>query len=392
MLTVDEAQQRMFALVNMLGVERAPLADCLGRVLREPVAAVSDAPAFDNSAMDGYAVRAGDAHEGAVLRVIGEVAAGAMPGVKVEQGTAVRIMTGAAIPDGADSVIQVEWTDGGTDEVRIQRGAKAGANIRRRGEDAKRGATLIHEGVSIGPAEIALLASSRRREVMIGRRPRVAILSTGDELADLDEPLRPGTIVNTNGPLLESLVRHYGGVAWNLGIVRDNLDATMDALRRAGDADLILSSGGVSVGAYDYVKAALEKLGAQTSFWRVAMKPGKPLVVATLGEALFIGLPGNPASCFVAFHLFAGPAIRRMMGQHAVLPLQVQARATASMKSAGDRRLYTRVRLVSRDGELLAEPLASQSSGSLMSMRGANGLAVVDRDVTAGETVNVLLI
>lgn len=397
MLSVEEAQSQVMAEIAVGPAEPIALDEVLGRILREDITATSDMPPADNSGMDGYAVRAEDVvNVPARLRVTGDIAAGHPPLHALEAGTAMRIMTGAFVPDGADTVIQVELTDGRTDFVTIEKALARGANIRRRGEDMHRGDVVLRAGTRIGPAEIAMLAAVQKTSVQVGRRPTVAILSTGDELVDVDEPLAPGKIVNTNGPLLAALVREAGAIPRVLGIVRDTKDATIAALERALESDFVLSSGGVSVGAYDFVKDALEHLGAETKFWRVAMKPGKPVVLSRWRDRVVFGLPGNPVSCLVSFHLFAAPALRRAMGQERRLfPPLLHARLEAPVKSIGDRRVYLRVNVSARDGELHARPLTSQGSGSLTSMIGANGLAVVQEGVTrveAGEPIPVLLI
>jgi molybdopterin molybdotransferase len=368
-----------------------------GRILREEVVAARDLPPADNSAMDGYAVRAADLVElPARLPVIDDIPAGHPSSRVLEAGTAMRIMTGAFVPEGADTVVQVELTDGGTELVTINKALARGANIRRRGEDMRAGAVVLRSGIRIGAAEMAMLAAAQKTRVQVGRRPMVAILSTGDELIDVAETLTPGKIVNTNSHLLAALVREAGAIPRVLGIVRDTRAATMEALERALESDFVLTSGGVSVGAYDFVKESLEALGAETKFWRVAMKPGKPVVLSRLGERVIFGLPGNPASCLVSFHLFAAPALRRWMGQEGgVFPSLVQARLDAPLTSLGDRRVYIRVRVASREGELRVQPLTSQGSGSLTSMVGANGLAIVGEGVTRvdeGAIVPVLLI
>jgi len=256
------------------------------------------------------------------------------------------------------------------------------------------GDVVLNRGTRIGAGEIALLAGVQKRVVSVGRKPEVAILSTGDELIDVDEARVPGKIVNTNAPLLAALVRDAGAVPRVLGIVRDTREATIAALESAASSELILTSGGVSVGAFDFVKDALAALGAETRFWRVAMKPGKPVVLSRLGASLCFGLPGNPVSCFVSFHLFVAPALRKAAGQESdLLPPLVYARLAAPLRAA-DRRVYFRVRVVAREGELFAHPLASQGSGSLTSMTGVNGLAVVEANsfVDAGSAAPVLLI
>ena len=378
MLSVEDAQQRVMAEVRAGDVEEIVLDDTLGRVLRQEIVAAHDAPAADNSAMDGYAVRHEDVAGAPVtLPVRGDIPAGHPSATPLRPGTAMRIMTGAFVPEGADTVIQVELTDGGTETVAIAQALPRGANIRRRGEDVRAGDVVLRAGIRIGPAEIALLAGAGRTHVRVGRRPIVAILSTGDELVPVGETPSPGRIVNSNGHLLTALVTEAGALAHPLGIVPDTREATIAAFERAMECDFVLSSGGVSVGAYDFVKDALAALGAETKFWRISMKPGKPVVLSRLRDRLVFGLPGNPVSCFVSFHLFVAPALRRAMGQEARLfPPAVRARLTAPVRGAAERRVYARVQVTAVDGALTATPLASQSSGALTSML-ANGLAVV---------------
>jgi molybdopterin molybdotransferase len=396
MLQVEEAQARVMAEVVAGPAESVALDDALGRVLREDVIATHDLPGADNSAMDGYAVRADDiANAPIALPVIADIRAGHPTQLHLEPGSAMRIMTGAFVPEGADAVVQVELTDGGVERVTIQKSVARGASIRRRGEDMHAGDVVLRGGVRIGPAEIAILASAGKRNVLVGRRPTVAILSTGDELVEVGDTPSPGKIVNTNGSLLAALVRETGAIARTLGIVRDTREATIAAFEAAIESDFVISSGGVSVGAFDFVKDALDSLGAETKFWRVAMKPGKPVVVSRLRERLVFGLPGNPVSCFVSFHLFVAPALRKAMGleTHVSAPT-VRARLTHVVKGAAERRVYARVQVTSRDGVLFATPLTSQSSGALTSMLTANGLAVIAPDARgeAGAEVDVVLL
>lgn len=394
-LSVEEAQARVMAEVELLGSEEVPFEQSEGRVLRESVVAPRDAPEADNSAMDGYAVRAEDiATVPARLRVTGTIAAGHLPGSRVEPRTALRIMTGAYVPEGTDTVVQIELTDGGVEEVTINEAVSRGANIRRRGEDVRAGTVVLESGTRIGAAEMALLAAVQKDPVTVGRRPTVAILSTGDELIDAREPHEFGKIVNTNAPLLAALVRDAGAIAQPLGIVRDTREATIGALRSAMPADFILTSGGVSVGAFDFVKEALEALGAETKFWQVAMKPGKPVFFSRLRKSLCFGLPGNPASCFVSFHLFVAPALRKAAGQTSDwFAPEIEVTTSAPLRGL-PRRVYTRARLIARAGELIAEPLVSQGSGSLTSMRAANALVVLEPGVRvdAGARVRALVI
>jgi molybdopterin molybdotransferase len=385
-IPVEEAQARVLTEVVPLGIEQVPLIEAAGRILREDLFAPSDMPPADNSAMDGYAVRAADivtatAEAPVELRVIDDVPAGRPAEGSVEAGTAMRIMTGGWVPAGADAVVQVELTEASERGVAIQQAVRTGTNIRRKGEDVRSGALLVASGTRIGPAELATLAACGRTQVPVSQRPVVAIISTGDELVEPGEPAPPGTIVNSNAHLLAALVREAGGIPRMLGIVADSREATIAAFERAMESDFVLSSGGVSVGAYDFVKEALHAVGAETRFWRVAMKPGKPFLLARRGAALCFGLPGNPVSCFVTFHLFVGPALRKALGEHGpLIPASVRIRIDSPLRPAPGRRIYYRVRVFVRGGELVAEPLTSQSSGALTSMLGANGLAIVEAD------------
>jgi molybdopterin molybdotransferase len=387
MIPVEEAQERVLAEVGSAGTENVVFTEALGRVLREDVRATADVPQGDNTAMDGYAVRAADIASPPVrLRVVEDLPAGTVATKRVEPGTAIRIMTGALMPEGADTVAHVEITDGGGAFVTVQQSLRAGTNVRRRGEDMHAGDVVLPAGIPIGPAEIGVLAGVQKTVVRVGRRPTVAILSTGDEIVEVDEPRPLGKVVNSNSYSLAALAREAGALPRMIGIVRDERAATVAAIESALESDFIISSGGVSVGAYDFVKDALDALGAETKFWQVAMKPGKPVVLSRLRERLYFGLPGNPVSCMVSFILFIAPALRKAMGQRtALLPPMVVTHLSASVKSRGDRRNYLRVRVVARGGELVAIPMMSQGSGVSTSMLQANGLAIVEEGVTAIE-------
>lgn len=400
MIAVEEAQRRVLEETPILGTEVVPLGEALGRVLREDVRAVRDVPSSDNSAMDGYAVIAGDVAEAtgdapARLRVIEDVPAGRVADRRLERGTAIRIMTGALLPDGADCVVPVEQTDGGSDAVAVAAPVRKGANVRARGEDMREGDVILRSGCRLGPGEIGVLASVQKATVEVGRRPRLAILSTGDEIIPIDGAWEPGKVVNSNSWSLAALARSAGAVPREMGIVADTLEETKEAIRAAADSDFVLSSGGVSVGAYDFVKDALDELGAETRFWQVAMKPGKPLVLARLGERLYFGLPGNPVSCMVSFLLFIAPAIRKAMGESGTLtPPSVRATLTAPLRSRGDRRQYFRARAAAREGALLVTPMTGQGSGQSTGMIGANAFAVVEagtREIAAGEPIDIVL-
>ncbi len=391
MLSVDEAQQRVLDEVSLIDTEDVAPAEAHERVLREDVAAVADVPFADNSAMDGYALRAGDASP---LRVIGEVRAGLVASMSVEPGTAMRIMTGAPIPDGAEAVAQIEITDRGVEMVNILEPVKRGMNIRRRGEDMRAGDVVLRSGTLLRAGEIGVLATARHPRAVVSRRPTVAIISTGDELVDVGEEVGAGRVVNSNLYSLAALVRETGAIPKPQAIVRDTPEATIAAIERALECDFVISSGGVSVGAYDFVKDALESLGAETKFWRVAMKPGKPFMLSRVRERLYFGLPGNPVSSMVTFALFVAPALRKAMGMIDLFPPMVNMRTIAPLRGS-ERRTYVRVRVVARGGELTAEPMRAQGSGVTTSMAGANGFAIVEAgvsEVAADAIVPVLLL
>lgn len=394
MLSVEEAQERVLELVTPLGVEHVALHNALHRVLAADAVAAFDVPEGDNSAMDGYALIADDTP--GTLRVIEDIPAGTVPQQRVERGTASRIMTGALVPEGADAIAQVEITDGGSETVRVDRKVAPGTHVRRRGEDMRTGDTVIARGTRIGPAEIGVLASVQQSRVTVARKPALAILATGNEILDVDAPRRAGSIVNSNSYALAALAREAGAEPQLRGIVSDTREATVAALSNALDCDFIVTSGGVSAGAYDFVKDAVAELGADTRVWRVAMKPGKPVVVSRLpGGQVAFGLPGNPVSCMVAFILFVAPAIRKAMGETPLFPPVVSVRLDAPLRSPGDRRTYLRVRVIARDGDLVAVPMKAQGSHVSTSMLGANGLAILESGITrveAGEQAPVLLI
>lgn len=379
LISVEEAQRRALAPVRALGAERIPIVAALGRVLAEDVTAPDDVPPHDNSAMDGYAVRTADAVDGAALRVVGEVAAGQVATRALTAGEAYRIMTGAPIPPGADAVVMQEQCERAGDVVTLRRGVKLRDHIRDRGEDVRAGDVVLRRGVTLRAAQLGTLASARRAQVAVSCRPVVAILSTGDELRDVGQALDPGAIADTNSYALAALVRESGGEPRVLPIVRDDRAALAAAIRDARRADLIVSTGGVSVGEHDHVKAVLDELGATLTAWRVDMKPGKPVALAVLDGTPYYGLPGNPVSSMVAFTLFVRPAIRAALGCARPLDLErATVRLDAPLSVRGERRQYLRARLRFVDGRLVATPMPRQGSGVLSSMLGANGLVVVD--------------
>ena len=404
MLSVHEASAQILEAIVRLAPERVPLLDALGRVLATPAMASYTLPHWDNSAMDGYAVRADDvatASEStpATLRVLETVAAGAFPSILVRAGEATRIMTGAPLPEGSDTVVRVEDTDGGIDRVVIRNGRDAKKNIRPRGEDFRHGDTVLPAGTALAPAQLGVLASLGSASVDVYRRPLVAIAGSGDELVDLDrfhEVLSGKRIVASNSYTLSALVRQTGGVALNLGNAADTPESLRALLENARGADLIVTSAGASVGEFDYTRQVLESLGAELRFWRVRMRPGAPIGFGMLGSTPWIGLPGNPVSAMVTFELFVRPVIRRMLGYTRLfrrpVPVVLDEPVSIGAKLTHFLRAVVAVR---DDGSLSARLTGPQGSGILTSMAKANALLVVPHDVPraeAGERLNALLL
>lgn len=385
LLTVEAAQAIVLEAIKPLYTERVGISCALGRVLAESVAPRSDLPPHDNSSVDGYAVRAEDTLSDAqcALEVIEEIPAGRVPQLTVGRGQSARIMTGAVVPLGADAVVMQENTNVTGTTVQIHKPVIKGQNVRYRGEDVRTGQEVLSPGTVLGPGEIGLLASFQKSIVTVTQAPIVAILSTGDEIVDIDEPMLPGKIVNSNSYSLAALVREAGGNPTILGIVRDTESGIREAILEALHADFVLSTGGVSVGDYDFVKRVLVDLGADMRLWRVLMKPGKPLAFGTVQDKPYFGLPGNPVSCMVSFLLFVRPALRKAMGYPAStwhLPT-ITAKLSHSIRAGGDRRHYLRAHVTYRDGQFWASTVAGQGSGILSSMAGTNGLVIVETGI-----------
>jgi molybdopterin molybdotransferase len=383
MLTLEEASRRLLARAHLAATETVPLVDAVGRVLADPkVIAAVDVPAFANSAMDGYALRAADTP--GRLRVTGEVAAGASELPQVEPGTAVAIMTGAPLPPGADAVVPIENAEEDEGVVSIPEGVLSAAHVRAAAHDTRAGDEICLPG-ALGPAKLAVLASLGIGSVEVRRPPLVAILSTGNELVGPGEALGPGEIHDANGIALAAAVTEAGGEPLILPRQRDEEgpieQALMDAARRA---DLVVTSGGVSVGRHDYVRAVLERHGS-LDFWRIAVQPGKPLAVGELGGATVIGLPGNPVSALVTFELFVRPFIRSMLGLVGDGRLHVRATPTERMEKDAPRRAFLRVGVWQEDGAIHARPAGGQASSQLRPMADANGLLVVPEGEAAAE-------
>jgi molybdopterin molybdotransferase len=340
-------------------------------VLAEDIAAEGNVPAFDNSAMDGFAVRSASA--GSTLRIVGESRAGAPAGVAVGEGEAVRISTGAAMPEGADAVMQIERVSVNGETITLDDDVQPGRNVRRAGDDMSAGAVVLPKGTRLGPAELGVAVAAGRVKVACARRPRVVVLATGDELVRAGAPLGPGQLHETNGLTLGALATQSGVKVLRTAVVRDTEVETRDAIASALDeVDVLLLSGGVSVGPHDHVKPALEALGVEQIFWRVALRPGRPTWFGRRGDTLVFGLPGNPVSAMVTFLLFARPALAALQGAPHE-PERLVARLGAAIPRQPERDECVRVTL--HDG--VATPTGPQGSHQLRSMLGADGLAIV---------------
>jgi molybdopterin molybdotransferase len=414
MISVEEALERILNHISVLEPEEKPILDALGQVLAEDVTSDIDIPPLDNTAMDGYAVRAADT-AGATpespirLQVVGELAAGYLPEGEVGPGTAVRIMTGAPLPPGADAVVVFEDThesgahafgrfSKAVDSVLVCKAVRSGTNVRRAGEDVGRGALAVGRGTILRPAQIGVLASLGRTTVRVIRRPVVAVLSTGDELVEVGQPLRPGAIYDSNTYSVAAMVLENGGIPRILGIARDTVEDLTAKIRRGLDADMLITSAGVSRGDYDVVKDVLAREG-EVDFWTVRMKPGKPLAFGafTSGERRVphIGLPGNPVSSMVTFELFGRPALLKMLGKSRWQRPTIRAVCEDRIVNTDGRRVFARAVVSQRDGRYYASLTGPQGSGVLTSMSLANALAVVPEDVPVvepGDEVSVIML
>jgi len=412
-ISVEQALEKILEHIEVLGVEESPILSCLGQVLAEDIFSDINIPPLDNSAMDGYAVRAADTSGASpkspcILRVIDTVTAGSISQARVEPGTAVRIMTGAAIPKGADAVVKFEDTDQsgrGADasEVSILAEVTKGLEIRRAGEDIARGMMVLDKGTVIRPAEVGALASLGRSLIKVIRRPVVAILATGDEVVDITKPLPEGKIYNTNSYSLAALVMRYGGIPRVLGIAPDVESSLVSRLHLGLDADMLVTSGGVSLGDYDIVRDVLAKEG-EVVFWQVRQKPGKPLTFGMIralggGDGIrkipLFGLAGNPVSAMLNFELFVRPAMFRMMGRKNLAKPMIEAIIEEPIENTDGRRIFARAIVQKREGKYFARLTGPQGSGILTSMTLANGLVIVPEDapgVEEGDSVQVIML
>src|SRR5918996_4641597 len=387
MLTVDDARRRVLDAVRPLDVEEVPIGDARELVLARTLIAPHPLPRFANSAMDGYAVRSQDVggatEEAPVsLQLTGEVRAGEPGDLRVDPGTAVRIMTGAPLPEGADSVAPIEEADESDRRVLVRASKSPGQHVRPAGDDLEEGAELVAEGTELGAGELALLATMGFSPVPVRRGPKVAVLVTGDELVAPEAEPGPGQIRDSNSVSLRALVADAGGEALAFPPVRDDRGVTLEAFRRAGEmADLVLSSGGVAVGKYDFVKDVVEELG-RIDLWRVAMQPGKPVVLGAIGSTPFLGLPGNPVSIHVGFEQFVRPAIRKMRGCRSLLRPTIVAELTETIDKRPGRLHFVRVRLRMRDGRWFATATGAQGSHIQSSLIDCDGVARFDIEET----------
>ena len=394
MVSFEEARNVILSSISPVGTERIHLLDAAGRVIAEDVAAPWDMPLWDNSAMDGYAVRAADCGTTpCTLRVSGFLPAGAKAdGVRVEPGCAVRIMTGAPTPEGCDAVVPVEETDNGDREVMLNEPVKKGQHIRFRGEDVAAGLTFVRAGSIIRPPEINMLAGFGMALVPVYRRPTVAILSTGDELVELGATPGPGEIVNSNTLSLAAAVREAGGTPLIIGIARDTRESHLEKLREGLKTDVLITSAGVSAGDRDLVRDVLEELGARQVFWKVGTKPGGPTAFALHGTTLVFSLPGNPVSTMITFEEFVRPALLAMQGHRRVLRPLFKAILREELNKKAGKVQIARIRLERVDGRWYATSAGNQQTAILKTMVDAEAIAVLPAESTrfaAGDEVDV---
>jgi|SRR5437660_1142018 len=401
MISVEEALERILAEIKPLAITQVPLSQSLGLVLAQDIIAQEDIPPFANSAMDGFALLSQDSKPGngapARLHITGSVAAGYVADHAVEAGTTMRIMTGAPIPPGADTVIQVELTRPASPEsewVEILQAVAPGNNIRPAGEDMRRGQTILVHGTEIRAWEIGILATLGWATVPVIRRPRVAILGTGDEVIDVDEPLQPGKIRNSNSYLLAAAVKQAGGEAHRLGVARDTVESLREKFSEAITYDLILTSGGVSVGDFDLVKDIMQEQG-KIDFWRINMRPGKPVAFGHISGIPLLGLPGNPVSSAVTFELFGRPLLRKMMGHTRLTRPQIDVLVEDGVQERAMRRHYVRAYVAWHDNHFIARTTGNQGSNIMTSLLNANALVIVPEGgatIAPGETAKAIML
>jgi molybdopterin molybdotransferase len=402
-LTAAEAAEKILAETRRQPALRIPLDDALGSVLAEDVVSPINIPAWTNSAMDGYAARGADVRGASVghpvrLQVVEHLPAGRFPTRSIGPGECARIYTGAPLPEGSDSVIRQEDTDGGGEVVTINNDRDVGVNFRLAGEDIRKGARVMAAGTELGAAQLGVLASLAMAHPLVYRRPRVAILGSGDEIVDVDQPeeiLSGRKIASSNTHTLVALVHQAGGEPVNLGIAADTRESLKSHLSQALDCDLLITTAGISVGEHDYVREVLQALGGVLRFWRLRMRPGAPVGFGLLGEMPWVGLPGNPVSTMVTFELFARPAIRKMMGQPLPYRRSVQVRLAEPIRLKPKLQHFLRGIVTESDGGLEARLTGPQGSGILTSMILANALLIVPEgqfETPAGAQIQALIL
>lgn len=400
MISVDEALKIVLDNVAPLAIERVPLLAARDRILAEEIYSNRDIPGFDNSAMDGFAVRAADlAGAGErtpkALRIIETIAAGAMPRAAVTAGRAARIMTGAPIPAGADAIVPVERTRAAGEAVEFLAAPEVGEFVRPQGEDLRAGQLVMAPGRRLSPSDIGMLALVNRPTVEVWRRPRVALVATGDELVDADQVPSGAQVVNSSAYALAAAIAEAGGEASILKIARDDPEEIRHRLIEASAFDAVCSTGGVSVGDFDHVKGELDRIGMNTLFHGVAQRPGRPLKFGLIGRCPVFGLPGNPVSTLVCYYLYARPALLKMAGHRQLELPRVSARCAVDIKLAQGLTVFVRVNVLRRDGEYEAAPSGAQGSNLLSSLARAEGLLVGPSDkakLQAGDQAEVLLL
>jgi molybdopterin molybdotransferase len=400
MISVEAALEKILSHIQPLGFEKVSLLESQGRVIAEDICAPRDIPPLDNSAMDGYAVRCEDVQHASSgrpvrLEIIEDLPAGSVSRKTLCKGEAIRIMTGAPIPRGADAVVQVEDTAKEDRYAQIFRAVPLGESIRRAGEDVGKGDRVISKGDLVRPAEVGMLASVGRSFVSVFQRPLVAILCTGEELVDVDGRLDEAKIVSSNSYTLAAQVKDAGAIPIQLGIARDRKEDIEEKLRQGIRADVLISSAGISVGDYDLVKDVLKDLGMEMVFWKVAMKPGKPLAFGTIGGKPAFGLPGNPVSSMVSFEQFVRPSLLKMMGHRQLFRPTIEAILKEDIEKEPGRRHYIRALVSFEKDRYFVTTTGAQGSGILRSMVRANGLVVIPENqerVRAGEKVVVQLL
>ncbi|HYG97674.1 MAG TPA: gephyrin-like molybdotransferase Glp [Terriglobales bacterium] len=383
MPSLNDARDLVLRNVTVLGSERVPLLDAVGRVLAEDVVAPWDMPFCDNSAMDGFAVRMADCNDSLPLKVIGYVPAGGTTDAPVQPGCAVKIMTGAPLPAGCEAVVPVEDTEEAGGFINLKARVLPRQHMRFTGEDVKRGEVVLAAGAVVGPPQVSMIASFGRAFVSVHRAPRVAILSTGDELVEVGEPLAPGKVINSNTLSLAAAVKQLGAIPVMLGIARDNRECHREKMAEGLKADVLITSAGVSAGDRDMVRGVLADLGVEQVFWRVDIKPGGPMTFGKKDEVPVFCLPGNPVATMITFEEFVRPALLKMMGHTRVLKPLLNASLQEEVRKKPGKIKFLRVKLRSENGRYLAYSSGDQNTGMLKTMLLADGIALLPADRTS---------